>query len=144
MTDACLSQAEADKLIKMEKRGKDNDVWLNLRSIKIPLLSSNGREKFILDLHKSRADPSKGSYQIRVREAVVLVRLDYGCKPHRNPDESQIGSPHLHHYREGHGDKWAKPLPVVFANREDDQWLKDFMDYCNIVSLPIVQQSLFK
>ena len=73
------------------------------------------------------------------------MRLDYGGAPHRNPDGSEIGSPHLHRYREGYADKWAEPLPeVFFANRENDQWLKDFMDYCNIVPSSVIQQSLYQ
>ena len=111
----------------------------------IPLVSSNGREKFILDLRKSRVAFSKGTYQTRGREVVVLVRLDYGGAPHRNPDGSEIGSPHLHHYQEGFADKWAKPLPEdLFADREKDRWFKDLMRYCNIVPPPIIQQNLFK
>ena len=114
----------------------------DLLRARIPLVSSNGREKFILDLRKSRVDLSKGTYQNRGREVVVLVRLDYGGAPHRNPDGGKIESPHLHRYQEGYADKWAKPLPEdFFANREDDWWFKDFMRYCNIVSPSIIQQS---
>jgi hypothetical protein len=36
---------------------------------------------------------------------VVLVRLDLGGAPHRNPFDEEIGVPHLHLYREGFGDK---------------------------------------
>ena len=45
-------------------------MWSRLRfpPSEIPLVSSNGREKFILDLRKSRVDLSKGTYQNRGRE----------------------------------------------------------------------------
>jgi hypothetical protein len=76
---------------------------------------------------------------------VVLVRLDFGGSPHRNPDGEEIGSPHLHVYREGFGDKWAMPVPLdVFANLHDlARTLDDFMDYCHVVSRPAIERELF-
>ena len=76
---------------------------------------------------------------------VVLVRLDFGGSEHRNPDDSEIESPHLHLYREGYGDKWAVPLPdgdfTDTANLMN--MLADFMRYCNISEPPKIQGGLF-
>ena len=89
-------------------------------------------------------DVAKGTYQNRGRHSVVLVRLDFGGKPHRNPDERRIGSPHLHLYQEGYGDQWAFPVPSDRFTDMADAWqtLQDFMQYCNIVGPPVVQQRL--
>ncbi len=73
---------------------------------------------------------------------VVLVRLDFGGAPHSNPDGVEMGSPHLHLYREGYGDKWAVPVP---GDRFADRWrlLDDFMRYCNVVEPPVIRRGLF-
>jgi hypothetical protein len=75
----------------------------------------------------------------------VLVRLDFGGAPHRNPDGEEIGSPHLHLYREGYGDKWAVPVPEDRFENLSDPWqtLEDFMRYCNVVQSPMIRRGLF-
>jgi hypothetical protein len=76
---------------------------------------------------------------------VVLVRLNFGGAPHRNPDGEEIDSPHLHLYREGFGDKWAIPVPGDVFGDVTDQWrtLQDFMQYCNIAEIPLIRRGLF-
>jgi hypothetical protein len=52
--------------------------------------------------------------------------------------------PHLHVYREGHGDKWAIPLPIQVSNSSNTwQILHEFMDYCTVIAKPIILQELF-
>jgi len=108
MTDANLIQAEADALLAMEKRRVDDSEWNYADlggQITVPLVSSDQRESFLLDMRRGGIDLAKGTYQNRGRQVVILARLDFGGAPHRNPDGEEIGSPHLHLYREGYGDK---------------------------------------
>lgn len=148
MAEINLTQLEADILIKMEKH-RTNDRWhnypMNGQSLVLPLQSTDRREQFLLDISCGRIDLLRGKYQNRARQAVVLVRLDFGGPPHRNPDDEEIPCPHLHLYREGYGDKWALPVPVESFPRLDDRWgtLDDFMQYCNIIQPPKVQRGLF-
>src|SRR5690349_3665382 len=111
-----LTQSEADALIAMEKHRVNDDAWdypgLGV-SLSIPLVSIDKRENFILDVARGRIDLRKGTYQNRARQTVILVRLDFGGQPHRNPDGVEVSSPHLHVYREGYGDKWAIPVPAA-------------------------------
>lgn len=148
MADVNLTQAEADALLAMQKRRSDDTEWSypDLGGyITIPLVSIDRREPFLLDLRRGRIDLSKGTYQNRGRQVVILARLDFGGAPHRNPDGEEIGSPHLHLYREGFGDKWAFPVPGDYFPNPHDAWrtLQDFMRYCNIVEPPIIQRGLF-
>ena len=143
-----LTQGEADTLIAMDKHRVDAKRWDYPgygEKIAIPLVSTDRRERFFLDLHRSRIDVAKGTYQNRGRQSVILVRLDFGNKRHRNPDHRWIGSPHLHLYREGHGDQWAYPVPSDQFTDLTDAWqtLQDFMQFCNIVDPPVIQQRLF-
>lgn len=148
MADANLTQAEADALTAMEKRRSDETEWQypDLGGyVTIPLVSMDRRESFLLDLRRGRIDLTKGTYQNRGRQVVVLARLDFGGAPHRNPDGEEIRSPHLHLYREGFGDKWAVPVPCDRFPDPHDSWqtLQDFMRYCNIVEPPMIRRGLF-
>ncbi|MGH8770615.1 MAG: DUF6978 family protein [Burkholderiales bacterium] len=148
MADIQLTQAEADALIAMDKHRVDNSLWEYPAlggSISIPLISGDRREHFILDLGRGRIDLAKGTYQNRGRQVIVLVRLDFGGPPHRNPDGEEIGSPHLHVYREGFGDKWALPVPLDRFTNTLDPWntLGDFMRFCNVMTLPAIEPGLF-
>lgn len=148
MPDFSLTQAEADALIAMEKFCVDTTEWPYPPlggAISIPLVSQDNREAFLLDLSRGRIDLAKGKYQTRARQIIILVRLDFGGAPHRNPDEQEVLCPHLHVYREGFGDRWAVPVPAnEFTNLSDlRQTLSDFMRYCNIVQPPIFRRELF-
>ena len=148
MADIVLTQAEADALIKMEKLPADDELreypGLGGR-IAVPLMSKDKREHFFLDISRGRIDLAKGSYQNRARQTIVLVRLDFGGPPHRNPDGEEIGCPHLHVYREGYGTKWAQPVPTDRFTRLQDLWytLEEFTRYCNIAEFPNLQRGLF-
>lgn len=148
MPDITLSQGEADALMAMEKIRVDETAWalpdLGGR-VSIPLKSGNGREQFLLDIRRGRIDLRKSTYQERARVVVVLVRLDLGGAPHRNPDGAELPSPHLHLYREGYGDKWAVPAPVDRFPAPQDAWgtLNAFMAYCNVTQPPTIQRGLF-
>ena len=148
MIETNLTQQEADALIAMEKH-RTNDSLSDFpsegESITLPLLSADNREQFLLDLSRARIDLHKVKMQNRARQVVVLVRLDLGGAPHRNPDGKEIPVPHLHLYREGYGDKWAVPVPANHFHNLSDVWktLNDFMGYCNITQPPRLQPGLF-
>ena len=111
--------------------------------IEVPLVSRDERERFSLDINRKRIALTTG-YQARGRQVTVLARLDFAA-PHRNPDGTEIGVPHLHLYREGFGDKWAIEVPADMLSNPDDAWqvLHDFMTYCGVVERPNIVRGLF-
>lgn len=148
MTEIAITQAEADTLLQLPKVRVNNDIWQYPPlggSISIPLTSVDKRENFILDVSRGQINLLRGKYQNRARQVVVLVRLDFGGPPHRNPDGEEIPSPHLHIYREGYGDKWAYPISIdKFPNiAQPAQAIYDFMGFCNIIEIPDIQIGLF-
>jgi hypothetical protein len=148
MADMNLTQAEAAALIAMEKyRANEDrsDFPMGGQSLVLPLQSPDKREQFLLDLSRGRIDLLKVKMQNRGRQVVVLVRLDLGGAPHRNPDDEEIPAPHLHVYREGHGDKWAIAVPADRFTATADLWatLDDFMGFCNITQPPHIERGLF-
>ena len=148
MANSDLTQADADTLIALEKHRVDTaeqDYPALGGIITVPLVSTDRREQFLLDLRRGRVNLAKGTYQNRGRQVVILARLDFGGGPHRNPDGEKIESTHLHLYREGYGDKWAFPPPDDKFTDLTDAWqtLEDFMRFCNIVEPPIIRRGLF-
>jgi hypothetical protein len=148
MADIILTQAEADALIAMEKYHSDegrHKFPMRGEALSVPLHSADRRENFWLDLSRGRIDLKKVKMQNRGRQVVVLVRLDLGGAPHRNPDDHEVQAPHLHLYREGFGDKWAIPLPADRFRNPADVWatFEDFLQFCNITRPPLIQRELF-
>jgi len=148
MADVELTQGEADVLIAMEKV-RENDDWCRYPglggSFCAPLVSADKKEHFLLDVSRGKIDLLKGKYQKRGRQVIVLVRLDFGGAPHRNPDGQEVPCPHLHVYRCGFGDKWAIPVPVDRFFDTTDLWrtLQDFMAFCNITRAPNIERGVF-
>lgn len=148
MADMNLTQAEADALLAVHKHRVNedrSDFPMAGQSLILPLQSHDKREHFLLDLSRGRLDLLKVKMQNRARQIVVLVRLDLGGAPHRNPDDEEIPAPHLHVYREGYGDKWAIPVPANRFTATADLWrtLEEFMQFCNITQSPHIERGLF-
>jgi len=148
MSATSLAQDEADALLAVGKQRSDSverDYPGLGGNLSAPLVSVDGREHFFLDIRRGRLNLRKRTYQNRGRQVIVLARLDFEGPPHRNPDGEEIGSTHLHLYREGYGDKWAYPVPPEQFPNQDDPWLMldDFMRYCRIVEPPRIRRGLF-
>ena len=146
MADDTLSQVDAQTLLHMAKKPATPDSFhfpdLGGR-VEVPLMSRDERERFSLDINRKRITLTTG-YQVRGRQVTVLARLDFSA-PHRNPDGTEVGVPHLHVYREGYGDKWAVEIPDGLLSKPDDAWqvLHDFMTYCGVVDRPNIVRGLF-
>ena len=141
-----LTQAEANLLLALGKhRTNDDSHRFGALRLEIPLQSVDQREHFLLDIGRGRIDLVKGTYQTRAKQTVILARLDFGGKPHRNPDGEEIPSPHLHIFREGFADKWAQLLPFEHFTNPDDYWalFADFLRFCNVTRPPIFEPELF-
>lgn len=148
MADIEITQAEADALIAMEKRFVDGNDWTFPapgEQIALELTSLNKRESFVLDVTRARIKLTKATYQNRVRQAIILMRLDLDGPPHRNPDAIEIPCPHLHVYREGFGDKWAIAAPVDRYPDTLDLFstCEAFMRHRNITGPARMQKGLF-
>jgi hypothetical protein len=148
MADINLTRAEADALIAMEKHRTSeerSDFPKDGQSLTLLLRSPDRRENFLLDLSRGRIDLRKVKLQNRGRQVVVLVRLDLGGAPHRNPDGEEVPAPHLHLYREGYGDKWAFPIPADRFRNPVDVWTAygNFLLYCNVTQPPHVERELY-
>lgn len=148
MAEGNLSQGEADALIQIEKRWRDDLVYTYPGVgglLTVPLISIDCREEFILDVRRGRIDLSKVTHQLRGRVVAILVRVDIAGPPHTNPDGVVVPCPHIHLYKENFGDKWAQPLPPSYFSNVTDLWqvLHDFMDFCRVVEKPQIERGLF-
>ena len=86
-----LTQGEADDLIMMEKHLVDPSQSIAFpfpgESVTIPLESTDGRERFQLDLARGSLATS-WKIQLRNRQMYILVRLDVGGPGHGNPPKA--------------------------------------------------------
>ena len=77
MADIDIPQAEADSLTVMEKRCEEDRLWhfpAPGDRLAIPLISTDKRENFLLDITGSRIKLTKATYQNRAREIRLLTR----------------------------------------------------------------------
>jgi hypothetical protein len=132
----------------LQKRRRNETVWdfpAPGDSLKIPVISIDKTEEFLIDIGRSRIVLAKVTYQTRWQSVVILVRLDLNGPAHRNPDGTDVPCPHLHIYRQGFGDKWARPLDVGEFPGIGDLLTAcdDFMAFCSVVLPPNIQRTLF-
>jgi len=141
MAEIIITQEEADSLFQMPKISVDDnahDFPHPGEKVIVNLQSTDGRERFILDISRGKIEIKKATYQTRYHKVVILSRLDLIGPPHVNPDNSVIDCPHIHIYKEGFSDKWAYPLPESFKKTDNLlQVLDEFMDYNNVIKPPI-------
>lgn len=147
MAEIFITQSEADLLLAMDKYRENDSRWnfpVGGGYQNIPLFSNDKREKFLLDIGRTGFNLKKIKYQTRARNAVILARIDIGA-PHKNPDGEEIGSPHIHIYKEGYADTYAYPLSKYGFTFSDDVYdlLNQFMKFCHIVKPPIIEEGLF-
>ena len=143
-----LTQAEGDALIAISKEARSSEIikFPSLGGkIELELISEDKKEEFVLNYTRYSINLSKRNHHLRTRKAIGLVRLDLDGPPHRNPDGEEIGSRHLHLYKEGYGMKWAVSIPEDAFKNLDNAYdtLSDFMIYCNIISFPSISKDLF-
>ena len=115
-----------------------------LKSIRT-LISEDGREQFLLDVHRGRLSLKKYTFQERARVIIPLVRVDIGeTLRHTNPDGMLIEGSHIHIYREGYDVKFASPLAGFPFRTPDDMIItfEDFARFCNITMTPLIQGRL--
>jgi hypothetical protein len=148
MDDLLLNQIEADALLAMDKiHTEQQTYWYpeQGRKLSIPLMSRDRRASFLLDINKASIIVSNCTYQNRFRTSIILVRLDIGGPPHRNPNGEEIATPHIHLFREGFHDKWAFPVPSENFRDITNHWIafEDFMNFCNVVIQPTVRRRVF-
>ena len=142
-----LTDEEADYLIKVEKlclETKEFKFPFNGGKVVIPLVSKDKKEEFLLDINRASIDINKNTFQNRVRKCIKLVRLDLGGAPHRNPDGKEIGTPHIHIYKNGYEDKFAYELPEFFLTcKTIKDYFYKFLEYCNVTKKTNIEMGLF-
>ena len=157
-----LEQQEAERLMRMDKIVAEDTQYVfpaPREQLRIPLVSVNGQERFVLDINRGKRRSFKCTYQERYSVVTVLVRLDMNPSRHVNPyvllppagfenyNGTQFDDAHIHLYVEGWGDKWAIPANLEgFTDPADMSELTEnltrFLAYCNIVGMLDIVEAL--
>lgn len=137
-----LSQSEADRLLGLEKIRTTDDTFIypsGGEHLEIPISSIDFTEDFIISVVPGKIDIMSTRNQLRCKSGnIILARLDTGSRPHKNPDGTIIGCPHIHIFKEGYGVRYAYPVDEKQFPHLDDpfQLLQDFLTFCNITKKP--------
>ena len=68
-------------------------------------------QQFILDINRKSLLVSRITYQNRIPQSLILLRLDIDTKPHRNPNGEIINGTHLHIFDKNNNSvSWAFEL----------------------------------
>lgn len=135
-----LTQEDANILLEILKEIKDTQDGFILPSgnecKKIEAVSYDQRHSFIVDVNrKGKINSLKFTLQNRYAGNVILLRLDIGGPPHRNPDGKTICGNHIHIYREGYDTRFAEAIPKEFVNPSNMlSTLYDFLVYCKVTN----------
>lgn len=154
-----ITQEMARELIsKHKQRIEDNIVKFPLKGerISVQLESADKALFFLLDVNNVSSVSSKLSYQTRIDEHIILIRVDINGS-HRNPLKKIVPIPlfeayngttihgtHVHIYSEKYNDKWAVPIKALIGIELDDQIdiLQHFYKICTIIRPPIFEYGL--
>ncbi len=138
-----LTQQQAEHLCGLAKVLAASNVEINFgkgMKVEIHFLGRDHPDKgetFRLIAERSIRNESHAKYQLMYGKSTILYRLEYAASPHINPDYQTIPCPHLHYYREGYADGWAKVIDQEFGDPRDLlACFKGFLAYCNIVQSP--------
>jgi hypothetical protein len=149
-----LTQAEADRLLALAKEFVESDPliypYTQPLSYDRALRSIDRREEFFLTVERGNRKRARLKYQTRGRGVIVLARVEFNGRAHRNPPDSpyrpgeRMECPHIHIYREGFDDRIAYDVADVPALTLRDPGngsycLEDFLRFCNIQKWPQIQ-----
>jgi len=87
-----LTQAEADHLLALAKEFVENDPliypYTQPLSYDRALRSIDRREEFFLTVERGNRKRARLNYQTRGRDVIVLARVEFNGRAHRNPPDS--------------------------------------------------------
>lgn len=137
-----MTQQEINTLIAMEKRIIHPSSIITMpdptKCRAFNLCSIDRTKNFIIDINrktKTYVAPYKYAYQKRYTIDIILLRLDIGGRGHTNPDGTEVPEIHMHIWKVGYKDFWAKAVPGIFPDVNNlPETMKTFLQYCNVVN----------
>ena len=131
-----LTESEANELIRMLKKQEKVKAILfpdSGKKTRINIISSDSKEKFLIDIYQSRIDITEYFNHMNHSSKCPLARLDVGeHQVHRNPDGEKLTGSHLHIYKDGYESRWAYPVPKELGQDLDNkiETVLAFFKYC--------------
>ncbi|MBM3298968.1 MAG: hypothetical protein FJY85_03340 [Deltaproteobacteria bacterium] len=130
MPDIRVDEAEADRILDLPKRIRENNQWKQGDDrnwfMEVPVEAS---EQMSLRLY-GRYNPRTGNYTfILFHGRTNLRRLDVG-KIHHNPECDNVGAVHKHRWTDRYHDKWAYVPSDVDSSALLDGVFRAFLSEC--------------
>ncbi len=153
-----ISQAEADRLITMDKKRCDTKTYTFPAPgmhVEIPLVSTDDSTEFIVNLYHAIIKRNKIQGAELFERNVPLIRMCIGGKGHENPhieaplakfsglEGIDLGENHVHYYVEGYGTSWGYPITISSSLFYPlSQIAYYFLDLCHVVDRPVIMGGL--
>lgn len=137
--------------IQEEKKYIDKNIDFPMPNdaVQLSVKSVFSENEYIVDINRKQATLGRITYQDRYQKNIILLRLDIGTKPHRNPDGKILSGNHIHVYKNDYQDTVAYELddPALkeinpafdlqsFATDDIHHLFQAFSEFCNIINVP--------
>lgn len=135
-----ITEKEFKKLMSLQKCFLTDPSLPSDNDKKIYAVQSiDGKENFSVHVERKNTIEIRKSKLQNGYQKIPLVRVEFDCPPHRNPDGSQVGRNHIHIYREGYGLSWALDLDGFDPNyfKDPSNYLSLFDDFCKYCKIDI-------
>lgn len=139
MSDAKLTQTEANALIEMVKRSLVAEINFPTRgkTVEFDVVGDSKQDTFAINIYRAKIQPRKYNLGARIKKRGILL-LELHINPttvHQNPDGTKIKGSHWHIYSEEHGRSVAFPADDIEAEKFVDNTI-NFLIKFNVVERP--------
>lgn len=139
--DIALTQAEADKLLKMMKKSLEGIVDFPRKNTKteFEVMGDTERDIFTICIYRGKINPKKYDYGARIKKnGILLLELHIGpSNVHINPNGEKLRGDHWHIYTEEYGRRVAFPAEGIESEKFIENTLFFFKTF-NIIKPPQV------
>ena len=141
MASVKITQAEADRLLKMLKRALISEISFPTKgeSVEFHVAGDSKQDIFAINIFRGKINRFKYNIGARiVKNGILLLELHINpSNVHPNPDGNKITGNHWHIYSEEYGRLWAFPA----ENIDSEQFVENtmlFLKKFNVIESPTI------
>lgn len=141
MASVKITQAEADRLLKMLKRSLISETSFPAKgeSTEFHVAGDSKQDIFAINIFRGKLNRLKYNIGARiVKNGILLLELHMNpSNVHRNPDGEKITGSHWHVYSEEYGRLWAFPA----ENMDSEEFVENtmlFLKKFNVIEIPAI------
>ena len=145
MSSIKISQAEAEKLLKMLKRSLVTEIDFPSagNEIEFNVIGDRRQDTFAINIFRGKINHRKYNIGARIiKNGILLLELHINpSNIHWNPDGEKIAGSHWHVYSEKYGRSYAFPAEEINSERFVENTIA-FLDKFNVIAKPKINYQL--